>query len=218
MPLDYNKSLARVKTGLSFIITDIEADGPDPGCNSMLSIASVARSELGEDQGEFTMNLMPLRGAQEDADTMRWWKTQPDAWQETLKNRIEPYAAIRSWADWVHSRPGVPVFAAHPLTFDGAWVDWYLQKFLGARLFDRPRSPGICSGAGVDIQSVIMAKAGWSYQRCNRQYYPNGWLGGHKHSHHALDDARGYAHLLMLALGSGVTDFESLGYPAPPDV
>ncbi|WP_411033869.1 DNA polymerase III subunit epsilon [Shinella sp. BYT-45] len=198
-----------MKQGLSFIVTDIEADGPDPGRHSMLSLASVAQSESGEDQGEFTVNLKPLPEAVQDADTMRWWRTHPSAWHEATRDQLRPEAAIHAWADWVAKRPGTPVFAAHPLSFDGAWVDWYLQKFTGRRLFYRPRVPGLTYGAGVDIPSLIMAKTGWGYQHCNRQNYPAAWFGGHDHSHRAIDDARGYAHLLRLILCGNVCEFNA---------
>ncbi|RJG40883.1 DNA polymerase III subunit epsilon [Mesorhizobium sp. DCY119] len=188
------------KQGTSFIITDIEADGPDPGRHSMLSLASVARGEDGRDHGEFAINLKPLQDANQDPGTMRWWRMHPLAWEETTRDQTEPEMAMRAWVDWVRSLPGTPVFAAHPLSFDGPWVDWYLQKFVGYRLFFRARDPGVCYGAGVDIPSLLMGFMGWEYQHCSRDHYPATWLGGHHHSHCALDDARGYAHLLTLLL------------------
>src|SRR5688572_24534637 len=187
-----------------FVVTDIEADGPDPGRHSMLSFASVARGEEGQDCGEFSINLMPLPDAEHDHETMQWWKTYPLAWEQTTKDQIDPAMAMRAWVSWVQSLPGAPVFAAHPLSFDGAWIDWYLQKFVGRRLFYRPRDPGLCSGAGIDIPSLVMATMGWEYQRCNREHYPETWLGGHEHSHCALHDARGYAHLLTLILNRNI--------------
>lgn len=95
------------------------------------------------------------------------------------------------------------------LSFDGAWIDWYLQKSTNCRLFYRPRDPGLSYGAGVDIPSLVMAKTGWGYQRCNRDNYPATWLGGHEHNHRELDDARGYAHLLTLALTGNIHQFAS---------
>jgi inhibitor of KinA sporulation pathway (predicted exonuclease) len=35
-------------------------------------------------------------------------------------------------------------------------------------------------------------------------HYPAEWLGGHDHSHRAIDDARGYAHLLTLLLNGRI--------------
>lgn len=184
----------------SFIVTDIEADGPDPGRHSMLSIASVALGESGEAHGEFSINLKPLDTALRDQGTTDWWASHPEAWAAATCDPCEPGDAMQRWTDWVQSRPGRRVFVAHPLSFDGAWIDWYLQRYLDRRLFYRPRDPGLCDGAGVDIPSLVMAVTGWPYQRCNRDHYPASWLGGHRHSHRAIDDARGYGHLLTLII------------------
>lgn len=145
---------------------------------------------------------------------MRWWQMHPLAWQETTRNQTESKTAMQAWADWVESRPGTPVFATHPLSFDGAWINWCLQKFTDRRLFYRPRDPGLSYGAGVDIPSLIMAKTGWEYQRCNRDSYPATPLGGHDHNHRALDDSRGYAHLLTMVLTGNIHRFA----PRPPRV
>ncbi|MCX5515493.1 DNA polymerase III subunit epsilon [Kaistia algarum] len=192
----------------SYIVTDIEADGPDPGANSMISLASVARGEDGEDQGEFTVNFELLDGASSDPGTMAWWSGHSHEWQQAREAPVAPALALRAWADWALSRPGVPVFVSHPISFDGAWLDYYLQRFLGRRLFIRPRDPGLFHGTGVDIPSMVMAATGWSYLDCKREKYPPEWFGGHHHTHHALQDTLGYAHLFGMLrrgeIGAGV--------------
>lgn len=184
----------------SYVVTDIEADGPDPGRNSMLSFGSVAVDRGGTVLGEFTANLRPLPDGEQDPGTMAWWRTEPEAWTESTRGPQDPATAMPAFADWVRGLPGTPVFVAHPLTFDGLWIDWYLRRFVGPRLFRRPRSPGLCHAGGLDLQSMVMAATGWHYQRCERVHYPADWLGGHDHSRRAIDDARGYAHLLVLLL------------------
>lgn len=188
----------------SFVVTDIEADGPDPGRHSMLSFGCAAVDRAGQRLGEFEANLLPLPGAGQDPGTMAWWRTEPDAWRESTRDQQDPAAVMAAWADWLHGLPGVVVFVAHPLTFDGLWIDWYLQRFIGRRLFRRPRSPGVCHAGGLDLQSMVMVATGWHYRDCERRHYPAEWLGGHHHSHRAIDDARGYAHLLILALNGGL--------------
>ena len=42
-----------------------------------------------------------------------------------------------------------------------------------------------------------MGVTGWDYAHCLRQNYPEEWYGGHPHSHRAIDDAMGYASILM---------------------
>lgn len=189
-----------VPAASTFVVTDIEADGPDPGRNSMLSFGSVACDADGRTVSEFTANLLPLPGAGEDPETMDWWRTEPEAWRQAMRDRQDPAAAMPAYAGWLGGLPGTPVFVAHPLTFDGLWIDWYLQRYVGRRLFRRPRSPGLCFASGLDLPSMVMAVTGWDYRRCSRDSYPKHWLGGHDHSHRAIDDARGYAHLLGLVL------------------
>ncbi len=185
----------------SYVVVDIEADGPDPGRHSMLSFGCVAVRQDGRTIAEFTANLTPLPGAEQDPGTMAWWRSEPDAWRESTRDPQDPAVVIPALAAWIGGLPGLPVFVAHPLTFDGLWIDWYLRQFVGRRLFRRPRSPGLCHAGGLDLQSMVMIATGWHYQRCERKHYPAEWLGGHDHSHRAIDDARGYAHLLTLILG-----------------
>lgn len=181
-----------------FVVTDIETDGPDPGANSMLSFASVARGEAGEDLGQFTINLVPLEGAGADAETLRWWRAQPEAWAEATRDPVGPQEAISSYCAWVRRLPGRPVFVAHPLVFDGLWIDWYLQRFAGLRLFQGPWTRELLfHGTGLDLPSLVSGALGWDYLDCRLENYPAEWLGGHAHSHRAIDDALGYAHLLV---------------------
>ena len=56
-----------------YVSTDIEADGPIPGPNSMLSFASAAFLADGTQLSTFTANLVLLDGASGDPKTMTWW-------------------------------------------------------------------------------------------------------------------------------------------------
>jgi hypothetical protein len=62
-----------------YVSTDIEADGPIPGPNSMLSFGSAAYTRKKELLGTFTANLHTLPAATADPKTMEWWRTQPEA-------------------------------------------------------------------------------------------------------------------------------------------
>lgn len=63
----------------TFIVTDIETDGPYPGVHSMLSLASVACNARDSIVDDFEVNLEPLAGMTEHPEVMDWWRTQPEA-------------------------------------------------------------------------------------------------------------------------------------------
>jgi hypothetical protein len=183
-----------------YLVTDIEADGPDPGQHSMLSFACVATDATG-DIAEFSMVMERLPGTEGDPRTMRWWATQPEAWAAATLDPVAPEEAMQRFVTWVRALPSEPVFTANPLVFDAAWMDWYLRRFAGTRLFRGPyEGPQLFHGAGVDICSLAMGVLGWSHDRAWAKEYPPGWLGEHAHTHCALDDARGYAVLLRQLL------------------
>ncbi len=56
-----------------YISTDIEADGPIPGQNSMLSFGSAAYTKEKNLISTFEVNLECLEGASVDPDTKKWW-------------------------------------------------------------------------------------------------------------------------------------------------
>lgn len=172
-----------------FLFTDIEADGPVPGLNSMLSFASVACDENGEELGEFEANLETLPGASQYPATMSWWKTEPAAWNYSTKNPQDPAIIIPLYVEWFQSFKGIPILAAHPLEFDGMWMRWYIFKFTGQR---------IPTEAGLDLRSFISGKLRKPLHECGRDSWPEEWLGGHAHDHTAISDARGYAHAYFM--------------------
>lgn len=182
---------------LVYVVTDIETDGPDPGRHSMVSLGAVACDGAGRRLGHLSLNLDPVPGHAPDAGTMAWWATEPEAWAATLPGRLPPGDATARYVAWVRGLGGTPVFAAYPLVFDGAWMDWYLRRYAGLRLLAAPRSTGtLFHGGGLDLASFAMGRTGRDYESLSRKDFPKTWLGGHPHSHIALDDAEGYAHLL----------------------
>lgn len=183
----------------TYLVTDIEADGRVPGRNSMISIATVAVGHDGSDRGQFVINLRPVDGLAADPGTMDWWETQPTAWAEATRDPVPAPEAIDAFIGWALALPGPRVFVANPLSFDGAYVGWYLDRFGTMQLFDQPDRRGLTVG-GLDLPTLVMGVKGWPFERCHLNFYPAEWLGEHEHSHRAIDDALGYAHLLTMLL------------------
>ncbi|XVV09305.1 hypothetical protein ACQP2X_31230 [Actinoplanes sp. CA-131856] len=189
-----------------YVVTDIEADGPWPGPNSMRSFASVAVTGDGEELGVFETVLEPLPGSAPNPDTYAWFQTQPEAWAAATENPQPPAAEMARFATWVKALPGPCVFTACPIAFDGMWIDYYLRRFTTYGVVQGPYEkdvlfevrPGLC------LRTYTAAVTGRPITEVAPRHLPPEWLGNIEHTHRAIDDARGYAHLLgvLLAMSS----------------
>lgn len=176
-----------------YIVVDIETDGPAPALHSMLSIGAVATTDT-EELGEFYRKLIPLPEASQDPQTMDWWKSQPEAWQEVTTDAQPAHVVVEEFLDWVAGFGDNVIFVAQPIGFDYVFVRWYLWRFGGRCPFQR-LSEGY--EATLDISSFIAGKYGLSLKQSTRRQLPD-WMkqGMPHHSHNALEDARGYAVIL----------------------
>jgi hypothetical protein len=169
---------------------DIEADGPIPGPNSMLSLGVAAFTEDGKRVDTFSANLHLLEGATPDPDTMEWWKKQPDAWEACRKDLQSPSTAMNALSDWIaatcRKTNTRAVFVGYPATYDFMFVYWYLIRFTG-------RSP--FSHSGLDIKTLAFAMLKKGYRVSTKKYMPRRWFSKHPHNHVAVDDAIGQGDL-----------------------
>jgi hypothetical protein len=164
-----------------YISTDIEADGPIPGPNSMLSLGAATYLPDGKLVGTFSVNLETLPDAQGDPDTMKWWSGRPQQWAECRRDPKSPKEAMTSYVDWVGKMPGRPVFVGYPATFDFLFVYWYLRRFVGESPF---------SFSALDIKSYSMAVLRTPFRDTTKKNMPKRWFQGlPKHTHVAVDDA-----------------------------
>lgn len=198
-----------------YISIDVEADGPIPGVNSMLSLGAAAyvlspipvnpecpRHHYGQPDGAcicqgpgwkevgvFSANLKPLPDAVADKNTMDWWETQPEAWAEATRDPESPGDAMRRFKDWV-LQFDKPLLVGWPVLYDGMWVYWYTIRFTGY--------PAPFGHQGLDIREYAWGILGGKYRDINKRSMPKRWLAGApRHTHKALDDARGQGILFM---------------------
>jgi len=198
---------------VTFVVTDIEADGPSPLGSSMLSFASVACDVTGRVLDEFEAVLERRPDRAPHPETMAWWQTQPEAWAAATTNPEAPELVMPRYADWVESLPGWHVFAAAPITFDGLWMDHYLETFAGVRVIGTPIKSmrQIFRGGGVDLYTMAGTLRGAEYLKWGMQRVPPAWYGNIVHTHRAIDDARGFANVLakLFELSGGLPKIES---------
>lgn len=163
-----------------YVSTDIEADGPIPGVNSMLSFGSAAYLADKTLLSTFTANLETLPGAVSNPKTMEWWKRQPAAWKACRENLQAPEKAMQDYLLWLKALPGSPVFVGYPAAFDFMFVYWYLIRFTGESPF---------SHSALDIKTMAMTLLKTDYRKATKKNMPKRWFDALPHTHCALDDA-----------------------------
>ena len=188
-----------------FVSVDIEADGPIPGPNSMLSVGAAAFSRNGTMVGTFSANLETLPGAEGDPSTMRWWQDHKEAYEACRKDLQDPKKAMGDFVTWLKRLPGTPVFVAYPAGFDFTYVYWYLTYFKYVSPF---------SFSALDIKTYAMAMLKGPFRSTTKKNMPKRWFPiRSKHSHVALQDAieQGLLFINMLNENTGVTVKEKVG-------
>ena len=181
-----------------YVVTDVEFDGPWPGPNSMLSMASVAVRLDGTRHGEFEAVLKPLPGAGPNPATLAWFQTQPEAWLAATTGRRPVADVMSDYVGWVRGLPARRMFASSPLALDAVWVDYYLRRFTTYAVLQGPDEPDpLFTGPGLCIRSFAAGVTGRPVADLAADAFPSAWLGEVSHSHRAIDDARGYANLLV---------------------
>ena len=163
-----------------YVSTDVEADGPVPGLNSMLSFGSAAFLADKTLVSTFSANLETLPEATSDPQTMEWWKTKPAAWKVCRENLQSPEKAMKDYVAWVKLLPGIPVFVGYPATFDFMFVYWYLIRFTGESPF---------SFSAIDIKTLAMAILKTNFRKTVKENMPQHWFDANPHPHIALEDA-----------------------------
>lgn len=183
---------------VTYVVTDIETDGHSPLRNSMLSFASVAIARDGTERGEFEAVLAPLDGRTPDPRTMEWWKGFPEAYEAATRDPEPAETVMAEYADWVEALPGETVFCAAPIMFDGPWMDHYLDRFAEARALGGPfAGRQLFRGGGICLYTMAGTLRGAPYLNWGMQRLPTWCYGDIPHSHHAIDDARGFAQVLV---------------------
>ncbi|MFC7360576.1 hypothetical protein [Nocardioides astragali] len=185
-----------------YVVTDIEVDGFVPGASSMLSFASVAVTASGKPVGEFEAVLEPLPGAEADPDVMAFFHSQPPEVLAAATADPRPVPEVMAdFVSWVRGLGEAREFVSSPLGFDGMYVDHYLRRFtpyaVCQGMYDTDR---LFHGPGLCLKSLACGVTGGDWATFSVHDLPSEWFGDVPHTHRAIDDARGYANLLVEVL------------------
>jgi hypothetical protein len=160
---------------MSYVMMDIEADGPIPGDYSMICFGAViVEPSLSQ---TFYGQLRPI--------SEQW---QPEALavsgftREQTLACPEPEGVMRQFVAWLreHSK-GRPMFISDNNGFDWQFINWYFHHFTGANPFGHSS-----------------ANLGSLYKGLVRDVMQNfKHLRKTPHTHHPVDDAKGNAEALL---------------------
>ncbi|MGB1257621.1 MAG: exonuclease domain-containing protein [Thiolinea sp.] len=163
---------------MTYIMVDVEADGPIPGDYSMVSFGAV----IVEDglERSFYGQLKPV--------SEQW---VPEALavsghsrEETLKFD-DPAEVMQRFADWLKAEvKGRPMFVSDNNGFDWQFINWYFHHFLGRNPFGH---------SSTNLGSLYKGLV--KDMRKNFKH-----LRKTKHTHHPVDDARGNAEAMLVIL------------------
>ncbi len=160
---------------MSYIMVDIEADGPVPGDYSMVCFgAIIVEPSLSR---TFYGQLKPISD-----------KWEPEALQvsgfsreETLKFD-DPKVVMESFDKWLtENSKGRPMFISDNNGFDWQFINWYFHHFVGKNPFGH---------SSMNLESLykgLVKDTSKNFKHLRKT----------KHTHHPVDDAKGNAEAFL---------------------
>lgn len=171
-----------------YLVTDVEANGPIPVDNSMLSFSSVAVDFGGNIHGIFYANLKCLKGSHPHKKTMEWWKSFPDQYEQATYAPLDPKGVMILYKEWLNNLNNTNTKMVADRSLDWMYMQWYMVHFL--------------SEMPLGYDSIHSASFAWAHNAENNTYnksYTKGRWRSHKykHNHVAINDALGEAFVFV---------------------
>jgi hypothetical protein len=173
---------------MSYIVVDVEADGPVPYRYSLVCFgAVVVEPSLSK---TFYGQTSPISDI---------WVPEALAvsgfTREQHLSFTEPKVVMEDFAAWLEQNSmGRPVFISDNLAFDWQWINWYFHWFLGKNPFGHSGRRIGDLYCGMKMNTALNAE--WK-----RLYLKT------RHDHHPVNDAKGNAEALL--------SFKSMGLKLP---
>ena len=160
---------------MSYIVVDVEADGPAPGLFSMVCFgAIIVEPSLSK---TFYGQTKPItNNYQEEALSISGFS------RKEHKNFDDPKIVMLNFDAWIKANSiGHPILISDNNGFDAAFINYYFHWLLGKNPF------GFSSRRIGDLYCGLVkdTRAKWKHLRDS------------KHTHHPVDDAKGNAEVLL---------------------
>lgn len=160
---------------MSYVMVDVEADGPIPGDYSMVCLGAVIVEPTLEKT--FYGRLRPIS----DEWVPEALAVSGFSRDETLEFD-DPREVMEAFAGWVmENSSGRPMFVSDNNGFDWQFVNWYFHHFTGGNPF------GFSSTNLGSLYKGLVKDPFASFKHLRRT----------KHTHHPVDDAKGNAEAML---------------------
>ena len=163
-----------------YVSVDVEADGPIPGPNSMLSFGAAAYTDHGDLIRTFERNLKLLDTAESHPETKAFWTKNKEAYDATRVDPVTPKDAMTDFCIWLGGLPGKSVVVGYPVTYDFTFLYWYVMRFVGKSPF---------GFSGLDIKTLAMVALKSTFRDATKRNMPKEWFSDKLYTHVAIDDA-----------------------------
>lgn len=169
---------------------DVEADGPSPAINNMVSFGILFTDETGKQLESLQMDLKPLPNHYPDQRTMdEFWSKNQEEWDRIKRNAMEPRIAMLALNMILQkfATAGAEVeWVANPAAYDWQWINYYWWH------------PSVRTQDFVDIgySTVCQSTMRREYKRRHNLTGDQmkdliaQWTEGLEMTHNPLDDAR----------------------------
>lgn len=191
---------------------DIEADGPTPATSNMINIGIVFTDNNGKTIHEVCLDLLPRLGYPGDADTLKWWTSDPDRkkeYERILREGANPIVAMDQLnAALVHvlavTGANKVTWVARPAAYDWMFLKCYHDLY---KMHNKDAIPiGFSATCLSSIREVWKEFSGLKREQVD-EYFKK-WTKDVVMTHNGLDDARYQARIYH-----GLVD-ELMGYAA----
>jgi len=162
---------------MSYIVVDVEADGPSPFNGSMVSFGAVLVSDTGK---TFFGQTKPIL----DIYNPETFKIIGITREDHLRYN-EPDKVMKEFAEWLGNvSKGRPIFVSDNPAFDWQWINFYFHKYLGHNPF------GFSARRIGDLYCGLVkdASKNWEWKKKLRKT---------AHDHHPVNDAKGNAEAMQ---------------------
>jgi len=169
---------------MTYIVVDVESDGPSPANRSMVSFGAVV---VGDTSKTFYGEVKPITDE---------WDEEALAISGISREKHEtfnsPELVMKNFAIWIESvTHDRAIFISDNPAFDWQWINYYFHKYLGRNPF------GFSARRIGDLYCGFVkdASKNWEWKKKYRKT---------THDHHPVNDAKGNAEALVALQGKGL--------------